>query len=155
MAMAQIGEIAPDFSLRDQQGSIVSRDDLAGSPALVVFMPLAFTRVCGAEMCEIRDNLASLASAEAAVAVITCDNVPSNRAWAERERFTFPILSDFWPHGAVTQAYGCFNEMLGVAHRSTFVLDAGSVVRDLIRSDSLGEARPFGAYVDALARLAG
>jgi len=148
-----IGEPAPAFSLRDQNRSVVNLDDFSGSPAVIVFMPLAFTSVCGGEMCEIRDNLDRLSSVDAHVAVITCDNVPTNKAWAESEGFDFPILSDFWPHGAVTTAYGCFNERFGVAHRATFVVDGEGIVRDIISTDALGEARPFGAYMDALAAL--
>lgn len=146
-----LGQPAPDFSLRDHNRQIVSRDDLLGAPSLVVFMPLAFTRVCGIEMCEIRDNLATLGTVRAVV--ITCDNVPSNAAWAEKEGFTFPILSDFWPHGEVTSDYECLNEKLGVAYRSTFVLDAECVVRKVITTNSLGEARPFSAYLEAIDNL--
>lgn len=148
-----IGQKAPSFSLRDQRREIVTREDLEGDSALIVFMPLAFTRVCGGEMCEIRDNLSSLTSTGARSVVITCDNVPVNAAWAEKEGFDFPILSDFWPHGEVTRAYGCFNEKLGVPHRASFVLDASGTVRDLISTDSLGEARPFRSYLEALAAL--
>lgn len=151
--MIEIGRPAPSFSLRDQSRSLVSLSDFAGSPVVIVFMPLAFTSVCGGEMCEIRDNLGLLASTDAHVAAITCDNLPSNKAWADAEGFTFPILSDFWPHGAVTTSYGCFNERIGVAHRSTFVIDSEGLVRDVIASDSLGQARPFGAYVEAVAAL--
>lgn len=132
---------------------MVTLDDLLGAPALVVFMPLAFTRVCGGEMCEIRDNLDVLADTGTRTVVITCDNVPVNAAWAEREGFDFPILSDFWPHGETTRAYGCFNGKLGVPHRATFVLDGEGIVRDVISTDSLGEARPFGSYVEALGGL--
>lgn len=132
---------------------MVTLDDLEGAPALLVFMPLAFTRVCGGEMCEIRDNLEVLSGTGAQTVAITCDNVPVNAAWAEREGFDFPILSDFWPHGETTRAYGCFNDKLGVPHRSTFVLDETGIVREVISTDSLGEARPFTSYVEALAGL--
>lgn len=148
-----IGQPAPDFSLRDQDRSLMSLEDFSGSPAVIVFMPLAFTSVCGGEMCEIRDNLGELSAAGARLAVITCDNIPANKAWANSEGFSYPILSDFWPHGAVTTAYGCFNERLGVAHRSTFVLDGTGIVRNVVATDSLGEARPFGSYLDAVSAL--
>ena len=132
---------------------MVTLDDLQGAPALLVFMPLAFTRVCGGEMCEIRDNLEALADTGAQTVAITCDNVPVNAAWAEKEGFGFPILSDFWPHGETTRAYGCFNDKLGVPHRFTFVLDEEGIVRDVISTDSLGEARKVRSYVDALSGL--
>ena len=151
MSHPLIGQPAPAFSLRDQNRQVMTLDDLAGTPSLLVFMPLAFTRVCGSEMCEIRDNLHSLADVQAVV--ITCDNAPVNAAWAEREGFSFPILSDFWPHGETTRAYGCFNEKLGVPHRATFVLDGAGIIRDVISTESLGEARPFSSYLEALAAI--
>ncbi len=148
-----IGERAPAFSLRDQNRNVVTLEDIEGTPALIVFMPLAFTRVCGGEMCEIRDNHTELSDTGARTVVITCDNVPANTAWAEKEGFEFPILSDFWPHGEVTRAYGCFNDKLGVPHRATFVLDEAAVIREVISTDSLREARPFSSYIEALAAL--
>lgn len=152
-AVIEIGQSAPPFTLRDQNRNEVSLDELGGRPTLVVFMPFAFTRVCGSEMCDIRDNLSKLSGADANVVVITCDTAPVNKAWAEAEGFDFPIVSDFWPHGAVTSAYGCFNEALGVAHRATFVIDAGGTVRDVIASDGLRHTRPFASYVESLAAL--
>lgn len=147
------GDTAPPFSLRDQERQVVSLDDHRGRPSLVIFMPFAFTRVCGGEMCEIRDNLSSIEQAGASAVVITCDNAPTNKAWAESEGFSFPILSDFWPHGEVTKAYGTFNETTGAADRSTFVLDEETIVREVVRSDGLREPRPFDAYRRALAAL--
>ena len=62
----------------------------------------------------------------------------------------FPVLSDFWPHGDVARAYGVFDERVGVANRTTFVLDAEGIVREIIASDSLGTAREHDAYATAL-----
>lgn len=149
--MLEPGRPAPPFSLRDQHSDQVSLDDMKGQPGLIVFMPLAFTRVCSGEMGELRDNLATLGKAR--LVVITCDNVPTNRAWAESSGFEFPILSDFWPHGEVTRAYGCFDERIGVARRSTFVIDDEAIITDVISTDHLREARPFDAYVEALSAL--
>lgn len=149
--MVEPGRPAPDFSLRNQHSDQVSLDDLKGEPALIVFMPLAFTPVCSGEMSEFRDNLAALG--DAGLVVITCDNVPTNRAWAQSSGFEFPILSDFWPHGEVTRAFGCFDERMGVARRSTFVIDDAGIVTDVISSDHLRRPRPFDAYLDALSAL--
>ncbi|CAN5841081.1 peroxiredoxin AhpE [soil metagenome] len=151
--MIASGQPAPPFDLVDQHRNHVTLDDLAGRPALVVFMPFAFTRVCGSEMCDLRNNQAHLEAVDAGVVVITCDTAATNRAWAESEGFGFTILSDFWPHGEVTRAYGTFNEALGVAHRTSFVLDRGGIVRAVISTGSLREPRPFNSYTDALAAL--
>ena len=147
---AEIGQPAPSFSLPDQERTPVSLDTLAGRKSLIVFIPFPFSRVCDAELCTIRDNVASLNDLEANVVVITCDTHQANRRWSEENGFAFPVLSDFWPHGAVTKAYGVFNDIVGAANRATFVLDSALVVRAVIASDSLGTAREFDDYLAAL-----
>jgi len=85
--------------------------------------------------------------------VITCDTRPTNAAWSKQNGFTFPVLSDFWPHGATAQAYGTFNEVVGTNNRVTFVLDSAGTVREGIASDSLGTPREYDEYVAALGRI--
>ena len=87
------------------------------------------------------------------VVVITCDTVPANAKWAADNGVEFPILSDFWPHGSVAQAYGCFNEALGVAMRSTYVLDADGIVRDIVSTPVLQEARSINSYKESLSAI--
>jgi peroxiredoxin len=149
MALA-VGVKAPDFTLRDQHREKRSLAELAGAPAMIVFMPFAFTRTCEGEMCSIRDNLDHLQSNGARVFVITCDTVNSNRVWAEQQGFAFPILSDFWPHGKVATSYGCFNETFGYAERSTFFLDSDGMITDIVASDRLDVPRDFDEYSKAL-----
>lgn len=148
-----VGEPAPDFTLRAHDRSEISRDDLLGKPSLVVFMPFAFTRTCTGEICTIRDQTASLTDLDANVVVITCDTRAVNERWVEEHGFTFPVLSDFWPHGAVTKDYGAFNELYGAANRRTVVLDEAGIVRDIVETDALGTAREFDRYLAALAAL--
>lgn len=149
--VAEIGSRAPEFELRDQNWETRTLSDLAGSKAMVVFIPWAFTRSCQAELCTLRDNFSSLEARGVKVAVITCDSVASNRRWAKDQGFTFPILSDHWPHGATAQAYGCFNPILGVAMRSTYVLDPEGVVTEVIATDQIDQVRDFNEYERALA----
>jgi len=127
----------------------VSLEDLQGRKALVVFIPLPFTNTCLGEMCSLRDQLTALTDIDAGVVAITTHAPPTNKRWSEDNQFGFPILSDYWPHGVVASAYGTFNEKLGIADRSTYVLDAGGVVRDVITSE-FGSAREFDAYLEAL-----
>jgi peroxiredoxin (alkyl hydroperoxide reductase subunit C) len=148
---AVIGQPAPDFELVDQAKNRVSLADLKGSKALVMFIPFPFTSICDAEGCALRDGLGQLEALDAKVVVITAHAVATNARWAAENGFTFPILSDFWPHGAVSQAYGTFNDTLGVATRSSYILDADGIVRDVIATDSLGVAREHEAQVAALA----
>lgn len=149
--VAEVGSQAPEFELRDQNWETRTLSDLAGSKAMVVFIPWAFTRTCQAELCTLRDNFSSLEARGVKVAVITCDSVASNRRWAKDQGFTFPILSDHWPHGATAQAYGCFNPELGVAMRSTYVLDTEGVVTEIIATDQIDQVRDFNEYERALA----
>lgn len=117
---------------------------------MLVFMPFAFTRTCGSEMCSLRDNLDFLQSKGAKVVVITCDTHNSNRVWAEQQGFTFPILSDFWPHGNVAAAYDSFNEQYGYATRTTYLVDARGVITEVIASEDLRTPRDPAAYEAAL-----
>lgn len=145
-----VGQPAPEFQLPDQDGSPTSLTDLVGSKTLIVFMPFPFTGICDGEVCAIRDDLPSLADLDARVVVITCHARPTNARWATEHGMEFPVLSDFWPHGEVARAYGVFDERMGVASRTTFVLDAEGIVREIIASDSLGTAREHEAYAAAL-----
>ena len=148
-----IGDAAPDFTLKDQDGNAVSLSDLNGKKTLIVFIPFPFTGLCEGELCDIRDSLHQLDRFEANVVSITCDTRPANKAWADSQEFGFRILSYFWPHGATAQAYGCFNEKTGSAWRATYVLDADGIVRDIIATDSLADPRAVADYPKALAAI--
>jgi peroxiredoxin (alkyl hydroperoxide reductase subunit C) len=150
---ATVGSPAPGFSLTDQDRNTVTLDDLKGKKSLIVFIPFPFTGICDAESCAIRDNLATLNDLDANVAIITCHAVPVAKKWSDENGFTFPVLSDFWPHGVVATQYGAFNEAVGGANRMTFVLDADGIVHSVIDSGSLGTAREFEAYVTALGEI--
>ena len=147
---AEIGAPAPDFTLYDQHRNEVSLESLQGRKTLVVFIPFPFTGLCSAEACEIRDHLAELNDLDAQVVVITTHALPTNKEWADQNGFEFPVLADYWPHGAVARAYGAFNEAVGAANRATYVLDADGIVREIIATDSLGTVREYDAYVTAL-----
>ena len=148
-----IGSAAPDFTLFNHRREPVSLTDLAGKKSLVVFIPFPFTGTCEGELCLIRDRLAELNDLDANVVAITCDTVPSNKQWSDQNGFGFRVLSDFWPHGSVARAYDTFNDQLGVANRTTYVLDADGVVRNVIASDALGTPREYDLYTDALSAI--
>ena len=150
---ATIGSPAPAFSLLDQDRNAVSLDDVTGKKSVIVFIPFPFTAICDAEACAIRDNLGPLSGLGANVAVVTCHAVQINKKWSDDNGFTFPVLSDFWPHGRVATEFGAFNEKVGVANRMSFVLDSDGIVRSIINSGSLGTAREFAAYTDALGEI--
>jgi len=109
--------------------------------------------VCEGELCEIRDNPGAFEHAGAQVLAISCDTRHAQRVWAEQQGYTFPLLSDFWPHGEVAKAYGVFNDALGCATRSTFVLDAAGTISSTFSSPDLGTPRAKAEYEEALAKV--
>ena len=150
----EIGQEAPDFTLKDQAGTEVQLSSFRGGRAVaLVFYPFTFTGVCEGELCEIRDNPGAFETAGAQVLAISCDTRHAQRVWAEQEGYTFPLLSDFWPHGAVAQAYGVFNDAPGCANRATFVLDSDGTVTSTFSSPDLGTPRAKAEYDAALAAV--
>src|SRR4029453_17730204 len=149
----EIGQLAPDFALRDQDGQVRRLSDHRGRRHVVlVFYALAFSGICAAELCELRDDPRVFANEHTATLAISVDTPYAARVFAEQEGLTFPLLSDFWPHGEVARRYGVFNEERGFANRGTFVIDAGGVVRWAIVNRP-GEPREAEAYRKALAEL--
>jgi peroxiredoxin len=150
---AAVGQPAPDFSLRAHNGETVSLSDLKGHKALIVFIPFPNTGICDNEACDLRDDYSSLSADGSKVVIITCHAAPLLKAWAEQHQIPFPVLSDFWPHGAIAQAYGCFNDKVGVAMRASYVLDANGIVKEIIQTDALGEQRDHSKYAPALSAV--
>ncbi|MFT4189520.1 MAG: peroxiredoxin [Aeromicrobium sp.] len=148
----EIGQQAPEFTLKNQHGEEISLASFRGRPVVVVFYPFAFTGVCTGELCEIRDNLEELNTAGAEIVAVSCDSHFTLRVFAEREGYEFNLLSDHWPHGATASAYGVFNDQVGAAIRGTFVIDAEGVVRWKIEN-GLPDARSMDDYRAALAAL--
>lgn len=145
---AVVGAQAPDFELQDQHGTPVKLSHLRGRKVVLVFYPLAFTGVCQGELAALRDFPAS----DATVLTVSVDSMFALRAWADREGYTFPLLSDFWPHGQVARAYGVFDETKGHARRGTFIIDGEGVIRWSV-INPIGEAREVAAYIRALADI--
>jgi peroxiredoxin len=150
-----VGQIAPDFRLKDQHGKDVSLSDYKGvKNVVVVFYPFAFSGICTGELCEIRDDLGAFESDQVQVLAVSCDHMFTQRAWSDSQGFFFPVLSDFWPHGAAAQAFGVFDQSGGFSRRGTFLIDAGGIVRwTLVNGPS--ERRDFAGYHAALKKLTG
>lgn len=150
-----VGTKAPAFTLKDQNNQEVSLADYAGKKnVLLVFYPFAFTGVCEGEMCAIRDNLSDYESDTVQVLTVSVDSPFTHKVWAQREGFEFPLLSDFWPHGAVAQKYEVFDDAKGMANRGTFIIDTSGVIR-FSEMNLPGDARDQGAWKKALDALAG
>ena len=148
-----VGELAPDFDLKDQHGAKLKLSSVKGEKNVVVlFIPFSFTGTCTGELCAIRDDLAAFQNDDVQVIAISCDSPFTQKIFAEQEGYKFPVLSDFWPHGAVAQAYGIFNADLGCALRGTFVIDKQGVIRWSV-VNGLGDARNNGDYKSAITAL--
>lgn len=148
----EIGQQAPDFTLRNQFGEDVTLSDLRGKKVVVMFYPFAFTGICTGELCEIRDRRVDFINDDTELLSISCDSTATLKAFSQSEGLDHPLLSDFWPHGQVARAYGAFWEDTGFATRATYVLDRDGVVRWSVVNGP-GEARSADDYTAALAAI--
>lgn len=125
-----IGDSAPDFKLKSHTGEEFALNGLRGKKVVLSFHPLAWTEVCKLQMQDLEAHFEEFAGSDGVVVGFSVDAPPSKRAWAEAigvERV--PLLSDFWPHGAVAQEYGVFNEDMGASGRVVFIVDADGIIR--------------------------
>lgn len=149
----QVGDEAPDFELKDNHGRTVRLSDFRGEKNVVLlFYPFAFTGVCTGELCELRDNLPQFTDRDTQLLAVSNDSMHTLRVFGEQEGLEYPLLSDFWPHGNVSRAYGVFDEDKGCAVRGTFILDETGTVRWTV-VNGLPDARDLTDYVKALDTL--
>ena len=147
----EIGDQAPDFTLKDQNNQEWALSACrANRNVLVVFYPYAFTGICTGELDQLRDELAEWARVQ--VLAVSVDSVYTLKAWSDQRGYDFPLLSDFWPHGKVAQDYGVFNDKAGMANRGTFLVDTGGVIR-FAEMKGPGEPRDQTVWKEALAAL--
>lgn len=148
-----IGNPAPAFELSNQHGEKVSLASFKTKKNLVVlFYPFAFSGRCTGELCAIRDDLSVFQNDNVQLVAISCDPMFAQRAFAEKEGYKFPVLSDFWPHGAIAKAYGVFEEAQGCAIRGTFVIDKEGILRWQV-VNGMGDARNILDYKSAISAL--
>lgn len=152
--MITVGTEAPDFELLDTEGGKTKLSEFRGKKnVLLAFYPFAFSPTCHGEFCTLRDENADLASTDDLEVIgISVDHVFALKAWKEQERFPNRFVADFWPHGAVSEAYGVLNER-GFAKRQTFLIDREGIVR-YVEENPTGAARDQAAWRKAAAELA-
>lgn len=149
----EVGAVAPDFTLKDQHNGDVNLASFKGQKAVVlIFYPATFTGICQGELHAVQEELATLQNDDVQVLAVSVDSPFAHKVWAEQQGFTFPILSDFWPHGAVAQEYGAFNDLAGRATRGTFVIDIDGIVRWSV-INAIPDARDHSEYAKVLASL--
>ena len=114
----EVGQAAPEFTLSNQFGEKVSLADFRGEKNVVLmFYPFAFTGTCTGELCAIRDQYVDFVNDDTVVLSVSCDSPYTLKVFAEQESLTHALLSDFWPHGEASKAYGVFLDDKGFSRR--------------------------------------
>jgi glutaredoxin-dependent peroxiredoxin len=160
----KVGDKAPDFELTTKAVDGPKKLKLSGNfgkkNTVVLFFPMAFTGVCTKEMCEVSQGLNAYTSLNAEVWGVSGDNPFAQAAWAEKEKITVPLLSDY--EHKVAQGYGvAYDSFLpqknlgqsGVAKRSAFVIDKQGVVRYAESSDDPGQLPSFDKIKATLSQI--
>jgi glutaredoxin-dependent peroxiredoxin len=152
----QKGDKAPNFKLYNSDKQEVSLSDYKGKNVVILFFPLAFTGVCTAELCEMRDNISSYSNLNAEILGISVDSLFTLEKFKAEQKLPFNLLSDF--NKETSSAYGSLYEnfvlgMKGVSKRSAFVVDAEGTIQYAEVLESAGDLPNFEAVQDALKSL--
>jgi peroxiredoxin len=149
----EIGQTAPSFTLYNTEKQTVSLEDFAGKNVLLLFFPLAFSSVCTAELCSVRDSLARYESLNAQVLGISVDSLYTLAKFKADQALNFPLLSDF--NKDVSEAYGALYQlfgygMKGVSKRAAFLVDANGKIGYKEVLENAGEQPDFAAIQQSL-----
>ena len=153
----EIGQQAPEFTLYNTDRSKISLSDYKGKNVVLLFFPLAFSSVCTAELCSVRDNIAVYNDANAQVLGISIDSLFVLNKFKADQNLNFPLLSDF--NKEASKAYDVLYEtfpafeMQGVGKRAAFVIDKGGTVRYSEVCTSPGDQPSFDAIRQTLVAL--
>ena len=147
------GQKAPDFNLYDSDKNKVSLSDLQGRNVVLLFFPLAFTSVCTAELCSVRDNLSRYDQLNAEVFGISVDSLHTLKRFKQDQQLNFRLLSDF--NKEVSAVFGCLYDnfsfdMRGVSKRAAFVIDSDGIVQYAEVLENAGNQPDFAAIQSAL-----
>jgi peroxiredoxin len=156
MTTLSIGSKAPDFTLVNSDKQNITLSDHLGKPVLLLFFPLAFTSTCTAELCSVRDNIATYNQANATVLGISVDSPFTLAKFKEEQKLNFNLLSDF--NKEVSGAYGSLYEnfvlgLKGVSKRSAFVIDAEGTIKYAEVLESAGDLPNFEAILEVIESL--
>ncbi|MBO9370612.1 MAG: peroxiredoxin [Chloroflexi bacterium] len=149
----EVGDPAPDFTLKDQNDQEVTLSALRGKKVVLSFHPLAWTRVCAIQMQDLEKHRAEMERWGAVALGLSVDAVPTKKAWAESLGIQETrLLADFWPHGGVARAYGIFREKNGFSERAVFIVDAEGIIR-FKKIYPMREVPDIGEILTALAEV--
>ncbi|KAB7730398.1 redoxin domain-containing protein [Rudanella paleaurantiibacter] len=151
-----VGQTAPSFTLFNSDKKEVSLQDYTGKNVVLLFFPLAFTSVCTAELCELRDNIATYQNLNAEILAVSVDSPFTLARFKEEQNLPFPLLSDF--NKEVSAAYGSLYDtfvfgMKGVSKRSAFVIDKNGTIQHAEVLENAGEVPSFEAVRETLNTL--
>jgi len=151
-----VGQQAPEFSLFDSDKKEIKLSDYRGKNVVLLFFPLAFTGVCTAELCSIRDNYSIYNNLNAEVLGISVDSLFVLDRFKKEQNLNFPLLSDF--NKETSTAYGALHEkfafgMQGVSKRSAFVIDKEGIVQYVEVLEVPTELPNFTAIQDVLKQV--
>lgn len=149
----QVGQEAPDFTLPSIAGEHIRLSDFRGKKNVVIsFVPAAWTPVCSDQWPGYNIARSIFEKHDAILLGITVDNIPTLFAWTrEMGNLWFPVLSDFFPHGAVSKQYGILRSD-GVSERAIFIIDKKGVIRYIDVHD-INKRPPLETLVRELEKL--
>ena len=149
----KIGQPAPDFTLPSVSGEKISLSQFRGKKNVVLsFVPAAWTPVCSDQWPGYNIAKDIFTQNDAILLGITVDNIPTLFAWTNQMgQLWFPVLSDFWPHGAVAKKYGVLRSN-GVSERALFVIDKKGIIR-FIDVHDINKRPPLEDLAGALEKL--
>ncbi|MFN8347091.1 MAG: redoxin domain-containing protein [Spirosomataceae bacterium] len=150
------GDKAPSFTLFNSDKKQVSLEDFKGKNLIIHFFPAAFTGVCTAQLCTMRDNIEYYTRLNAEVLGISIDTVFSLGKFKAEQNYTFDLLSDF--NKQTIQDYGVYNEnfvlgMKGVSKRAAFVIDGEGIIQYAEVLENAGNLPDFSAIKNTLESL--
>lgn len=149
----KVGDWFKDFSLEDQNEEIFTLSKLKGKRVLLSFHPLAWTSVCSEQMKSLEKNKEVFDSLKTVAVGVSVDTVPSKKAWAKSLGIKKTrLLSDFWPHGKVAEAYGIFRNDYGTSKRANVIIDENQKVA-FFKVYPIGQLPDIKEVIDALKKL--
>lgn len=149
--MIAVGEQAPDFTLRNQEGEDVSLADYKGRKVLLVFYPMDFSPVCSDQLSIYQEVKPELSEKGVELVGISIDHAYAHKAFQEKLGIDTTLLADFEPKGEVSRAYGSYLDGPGIANRTLVLVDEDGKVAWTYESPSPGEFPGANVIFDGLA----
>lgn len=148
--MIAVGEQAPDFTLRNQEGEDVSLADYKGRKVLLVFYPMDFSPVCSDQLSIYQEVKPELSEKGVELVGISIDHAYAHKAFQEKLGIDTTLLADFEPKGEVSRAYGSYLDGPGIANRTLVLVDEDGKVAWTYESPSPGEYPGANVIFDGL-----